>query len=70
VRDANDALVTSTAVGMQLSILQGNGIGTAVYTETQIPNTNINGLVSIETGTTTDDFSAIDWTAGPYFIKT
>jgi uncharacterized protein (TIGR02145 family) len=72
VRDASGALVTSTAVGMQLSILQGSPTGTAVYTETQTPNTNINGLVSLEigTGTTTDDFSTIDWTAGPYFIKT
>lgn len=72
VRNASDALVTSTAVGMQLSILQGSATGTAVYTETQTPNTNINGLVSLEigTGTTTDDFSTIDWTTGPYFIKT
>ena len=37
-----------------------------------IPTTNTNGLVTLEigTGTTSDDFSAIDWTAGPYFIKT
>jgi len=72
VRDASGTLVTSTAVGMQLSILQDSTTGTAVYTETHTPNTNINGLVSLEigTGTTTDDFSTIDWTAGPYFIKT
>jgi hypothetical protein len=43
-----------------------------VYTETQTATTNINGLVSIEigTGTSSDDFSTIDWGAGSYFIKT
>jgi hypothetical protein len=72
VRNTNDALVTATAVGMQISILQGSATGTAVYTETQTPNTNANGLVSLEigTGTTIDDFSTIDWSTGPYFIKT
>ena len=41
-----------------------------LFTET--PTTNANGLVSfnIGTGTTTDDFSTIDWSAAPYFIKT
>jgi hypothetical protein len=73
VRDAGNALVSSTAVGMQLSILQGSATGTAVYVETQTPNTNINGLVSIEIGSGTvvsGTFNTIDWSAGPYFIKT
>jgi len=72
VRDSGDVLVTNQLVGMQISILQGSASGTAVYTETQTPTTNINGLVSLEigTGTTTDDFTAIDWATGPYFIKT
>jgi len=50
VRDAKNALVTSQAVGMQLSILQGSVSGSAVCVETQMPSTNINGLVSIELG--------------------
>jgi hypothetical protein len=73
VRDAGNFLVTSTAVGMQLSILQGSVTGTAVYIETQTPTTNINGLVSIEIGSGTvvsGAFNTIDWSAGPYFIKT
>ena len=53
VRDAGNALVTSQAVGLQLSILQGSVTGTAVYVETQTPTTNINGLVSIEIGSGT-----------------
>lgn len=72
IRNSSNTLVTNTGVGMQISILQGSATGTAVYTETQTPTTNANGLVSIEIGTgiTTDDFSAINWTDGPYFIKT
>ena len=50
VRDGSNNLVTSSAVGMQISILQGSPSGTAVYVETQSPTTNANGLVSIEIG--------------------
>ena len=73
VRDAGNALITDQAVGMQISILQGSASGTAVYVETQTPNTNINGLVSIEIGSGTvvsGAFNTIDWSNGPYFIKT
>jgi hypothetical protein len=73
VRDAGNALVTNQGVGMQLSILQGSTSGSSVYTETQTPTTNINGLVSIEIGSgtvVTGTFNTIDWSAGPYFIKT
>ena len=72
VRDSADNLVTSQTVGMQISILQGSESGTAIYTETQTPVANINGLVTLEIGigTTSDDFTTIDWSAGPYFIKT
>lgn len=72
VRDADNALVTQKPVGMQISILQGSVSGTAVYTETHTPSTNVNGLVSLEigTGATSDDFSTINWSGGPYFIKT
>ena len=73
IRDASDNLVTSQAVGMQISILQGSVSGTAVYVETQSPTTNSNGLVSIEIGAGTvesGNFTTIDWANGPYFIKT
>ncbi len=73
IRDASDNLITGTQVGMQISILQGSASGTAVYEETQTPTTNTNGLVTIEIGSGTvvsGDFTAINWSAGPYFIKT
>ncbi|MDY2585961.1 hypothetical protein [Winogradskyella aquimaris] len=73
VRDSGNALVTDQTVGMQISVLQTTATGTAVYVETQTPTTNTNGLVSLEIGmgaVVSGDFSAIDWSAGPYFIKT
>ena len=69
IRNINGQLVTSKMVGMQISILQGSASGTVVYTETQTPTSNINGLVTIEIGVDAG-FSTIDWSAGPYFIKT
>lgn len=73
VRDASDALIVSTTVGMQISILEGSSTGTPVYVETQTPTTNANGLISIEIGNGTivsGDFTTIDWSTGSYFIKT
>jgi len=73
VRDASNNLVTSSSVGMQISILQGSSSGTAVYVETQTPTSNANGLVSIEIGSGTlvsGNFTTIDWANGPYFVKT
>ena len=73
VRDGSNNLVASSAVGMQISILQGSPTGTAVYVETQTPTSNANGLVSIEIGGGTvvsGTFSTIDWANGPYYVKT
>jgi hypothetical protein len=71
VRDANNTLLINQTVGMRISILQSTS-GPVVYTETHSVDTNINGLVSLEigNGSTSDDFSTIDWNDGPYFIKT
>jgi hypothetical protein len=72
IRDAGSALITSHAVGMRISILQGSATGTPVYVETQTPNTNVNGSVTIEIGggtIVTGTFAGIDWSTGTYFIK-
>jgi len=50
LRNSSSALITSAPVGMKISILQGSATGTVSYSETQRPNTNINGLVSLEIG--------------------
>ncbi len=76
IRDNSNTLLNNKRVGIRISILQGTINGTpsttAVYTETQNPTTNANGLVSMQigTGTTTNTFSAINWSAGSYFIQT
>jgi hypothetical protein len=69
----NELVASQEAVGMQVSVLQGSVSGDAVYVETQIPSSNANGLVNLEIGTgnvESGDFTTIDWSAGPYFIKT
>ena len=73
IRNNSNVLVTSSAVGMRISILQTTPSGTAVYVETQTPTTNANGLVSIEIGGGTvvsGNFANINWANGPYFVKT
>ena len=71
IRDAG-TILTNQAVGIQMTIQQGTIGGTEVYQETFAPTTNNYGLVSLEigSGTTTDDFTTIDWSSGPYFIET
>jgi len=69
IRNSSNALVTSTIIRMQISILQGSPTGTLVYLETQTPMTNANGLVSIEIGGGTG-FDTINWSNNFYFIKT
>ncbi len=73
IRNSSNALITSTPIGMRISIIQGSIFGASVYVETQTPITNANGLVSLEIGTgtvITGAFSGINWATGPYFIKT
>ena len=73
IRNSSNALITSTPIGIKISVLQGTSTGTAVYVETQTPSTNANGLVSLEIGSgapVTGTFSGINWANGPYFIKT
>jgi len=73
IRNSSNALITSTPVGMKISVLQGTSTGTVAYAETQTPSTNTNGLVSLEIGSgtpVTGTFAGINWATGPYFIKT
>jgi hypothetical protein len=73
IRNASNNLVTNTAVGSKVSILQGSATGTVVYEETHTGTTNANGLLTFEVGAgtvVTGSFAAINWANGPYFIKT
>ena len=75
IRNASDQLVTDQEIGLRVSILQNSINGTLVYQEIYNPNpeTNINGLLTIEIGAgvpVTGTFLEIDWSDGPYFLKT
>ena len=73
IRNSNGELVKNSSIGMQMIILQGSETGTSVFVERHFPSTNSNGLVTVEIGgglLISGGFDAIDWSAGPYFIKT
>ncbi|MBO7124372.1 MAG: hypothetical protein J6V74_00835, partial [Bacteroidales bacterium] len=72
VQNEEGKLVSEESVDLIIAILQGNADGDAVYTETQTTTTNKNGLLSLRigNGSSSDDFSAINWANGPYFLKT
>jgi hypothetical protein len=75
IRDTNNQVVTNSPIGMKTTILQSSTDSIIVYQEIYYPNpvTNINGLVTLEIGNglvLSGDFAAINWSDGPYFIKT
>jgi len=72
VRDVDGNVITEQEISMEIKILQGAANGTTIYTEIHTANTSIHGIVNltIGAGSSTDDFTAIDWSSGPYFIRT
>ncbi len=75
IRNEMDSLVRNQQVGLRISIIQGTVNGAEVYKEVYnpMPVTNMNGLITVEIGMgtpVTGTFSGIDWSDGPYFIKT
>lgn len=73
IRNTSNQLISNGTVGIQISILQGSATGTASYIETHTATTNSNGLATVQIGGGTlvsGDFSTIDWSNGPYFMKT
>ena len=72
VRNASNQLVSSQAVGVRISILQGGINGDLSYMETQTAVTNTNGLMTLQIGggnVLQGIFADIDWANGPYFLK-
>ena len=73
IRDADNHVVENSQVGIQVSIIQNEKDGQVVYVETHAPETNENGLVSIQIGTgevESGEFEAVDWSEGPFYIQT
>lgn len=73
VRNASNALVANAQVGVHVTILQGSTSGSPVYAESHIVMSNANGLVTLNIGggsVLNGSFEAIDWSDGPFFLKT
>src|SRR5687767_3491164 len=73
IRDSENELVTNQNVRVRISLLQGAVNGSPVYIEMHNVTTNANGLATLQVGNGTvvsGNISAIDWSDGPYFIKT
>ena len=71
--DTADLPILNATVGIRISILQGSSSGAPVFVETHTTSTNGNGLISIQIGggtPVTGSIGAIDWSTGPYFVKT
>lgn len=72
VRNASNALVRNTPVGVRISIFQYTAGGTLKFQETHTPTTNDNGLFTVEIGGGTPgsgNIAIIDWGDGPYFLR-
>ena len=67
VRDNNGQLVTNGNVGVRITIVKGSETDAEVYSQTETLRTNDNGLFTTMIGGT--GFDAIDWSNGPYYLK-
>jgi hypothetical protein len=71
LRDNSGQLLSSKTVSLRISIIQGSINGSSVYTEIQSATTTSQGIINLQIGTGSgdSDFSSINWSQGPYFLK-
>jgi uncharacterized protein (TIGR02145 family) len=72
IRNGNNELVANTTIGIRIGLLGGNAADTVWYEEEHKVKTNLNGLAYITIGKGNmlkGAVSTIDWTRGPFFIK-
>ena len=70
LRDAQGYVRQNESVVIKISIRQGSGSGTEVFSETHNTQTNEFGLVNLNIGTINPSgFASIDWSNGTYYIK-
>ena len=71
VRSIDGSILDDQSVSFMMEILEGSSSGTAIYTETHSTTTDDYGLVHLDIGegTTTDDFTSIDWGDDEYFLQ-
>ena len=72
IRTSNNIILKNKIVRIRFKIQQGSIRGPIVYTETFSATSNNYGLVNLEigSGTTSNDFSIIDWANGIYLLET
>jgi len=68
LRNTDGTVKVNETISLQTSIV--DELGASAYLEIHNTETNEFGLVNvvIGEGTTSDDFSVVDWSAGPYFL--
>jgi hypothetical protein len=71
LRDNSGQLLSSKTVSLRIHIIQGSPNGSSVYSEIHSATTTSLGIINLQIGTGSgdSDFSAIDWSHGPYFLK-
>lgn len=73
IRNSSNQIIPKCNIGIRISILQGSASGAIVYSENQMAITDNNGLISLQIGSGNNsigNISSINWSSGPYFIKT
>ena len=70
LRDNQGALLNSQSVGLKVEIENASGV---VYTEESVVQTNAFGIINVQVGvnpSSSNTFADIDWSQGPYSLKT
>lgn len=71
-RDAEGLTLSQQNLGFEISILEGDVMGSVIYTEIHIVTSNENGLVNLEIGSgavTEGGFSEINWGSNSHFLQ-
>lgn len=71
IRNSSGDIIQDQNLSVRTSILQGSVTGNPVYTETHATQTNAFGLINlvIGQGNSSDDFTTLDWSNLPYYLK-
>lgn len=73
IRDNNGNLLANKLVALKISLIKGSQNGNDVYVEIHNTATTDFGIANIQIGNGTliqGNFNSIDWSDGPYFLKT
>lgn len=70
-RDADGEVLVTQELAVKVNILKDGDSGETVYTETHETTSSESGLINlvIGDGNSEDDFDAIDWASGSFYVK-